>query len=150
MEPNGIGEQGLLDLEIDEDGSLHLLCGRATEHFDGDTDVMLPVVAGLVSRTLTIASVVSLLMGYSGAWDLGVAVNGLHGGIDHGHARNPIGRRVATRYSESEYRETTTALTKQLEKDRDQVLSHLVGRLARGLGQRDDSWIPCDPELRRR
>lgn len=141
--PEGVGEEALLDLEIDETGAIHLLCGRATHNGpDGSPLIMLSVIAGLLSRAVLVAGSLSRLMGYSGAWDFGIAADGLRGGIDGDAAHDTVARLRAIRYSEPQYRQILTALAGELESDCHGLVDRLLGQLARGLGKRDSSWIP--------
>jgi hypothetical protein len=77
-------EGRLLDLEVNEDGSLHLFCGRASDRLRAWRDeevecVFETVIIGLTKRLVLVAQVVADTTGYLGSWDVGIAVTGLRG-----------------------------------------------------------------------
>lgn len=142
---NAFYEYSLLDFEIDEDGTLHLVCGHATApnpHNSDESVIILSVIAGLTARVLLTAAELAALMGYSGPWDCGVAVDGLRGGVESSLMRDPIGVPRSALYSESYYRQTASTQTWTLEEGVAPVVHQLLGRLARGLNVADRGWIP--------
>jgi hypothetical protein len=77
--PAGVDESRLLDLEIHEDGSVHLFCARATDTRQEGRSLFLPLVAGFIGRVIRSAEVVTELTAYRGPWGLGVAIDKLQG-----------------------------------------------------------------------
>lgn len=124
-------ESRLLDLEINEGGTLHLYCGRGSDARRNAGEVLLPaVVAGLVLRVVQVAARITELTGYIGTWDFAVAVTGLRGVILHTQGwGDPV-----PAYSAEDYRKTTAADTPELVTDRRLVADRLVGQLLRGFG----------------
>ena len=84
----------------------------------------------------------SQVMGYTGAWDIGLAVNGLREGLESDAATSPIARLRTPGYSAHEYRESATISVWDLEDALSGSVQELVGRLARGLGKANDEWLP--------
>lgn len=124
-------EDNLLDLEVDEDGTLHLFCGRGSDTLR-EVEVLIPaVVAGLVMRAVQAAARITDLTGYVGTWDFAVAVTGLRGVAPH--ARDLTDHSPA--YSADEYRNRTAADTAELASSSRGCTERLVGRLLRGLGR---------------
>jgi hypothetical protein len=124
-------ESRLLDLEVDEDGTLHLYCGRGTDTIRDRAEVLLPaVVAGLVLRVVAAADRISALTGYVGTWDFAVAVTGLRGVTRY---TQDIGAYTPA-YSAEMYRQTASADTAELATDPRACAERLVSRLLRGLG----------------
>lgn len=132
-------EDDLLDLELDEDGALHLYCCRGSDTSrssssssdGGEVEVVIPVlVAGLVMRVVQIAARITELTGFVGDWDFAMAVTGLQGATPH-----TSGWDAGPAYSRDEYRRAVSADTIQLVSNPRTVADQLVGGLLRGLGQ---------------
>jgi hypothetical protein len=133
-------EKRLLDLEIGEDGSLRLFCGRASDTLgssysgkDATESVIESLILGLTKRLVLIAATVAETADHLGSWDFGLAVTSLLG--------LPSWRLVqrgdlwaATPFSEGDYRETVRVTYERLVKDPDAIVEVLTGRLNRALG----------------
>lgn len=129
-----VREADLLDLEVDEDGTLHLYCARGTHPDRDQRQVVIPaVVAGLVLRVADVAARISSRTGYVGTWDFAVALTGLRGAVPLGH-RWPD---TTAAYSRDDYRQSTSADTAELLATPRDCAQRLVGRLLRALN-RDD------------
>lgn len=124
-------EDDLLDLEVDEDGALHLYCGRGSDTYRGSGQVVIPeVVAGLVLRVVQVAARITQLTGFVGTWDFAMAVTGLRGATPYTQ-----GWDAGPAYSRDEYRRAASADTPHLMSNPREVAHQLVGGLLRGLGQ---------------
>lgn len=133
-DPDKLGryEDGLLDLEVEEDGTLHLYCGRASDTHPSSGEVVLPVVvAGLVLRTVQIAARITELAGWVGTWEFAAAVTDLRGLTPH----TKDWRDPSPAYSADDYRNATSAVTAELSATSHDCTDRLVGRMLRGLGQ---------------
>ena len=124
-------ETGLLDLELDEDGTLQLFCGRATDDTSTTRVAIDALIAGLTRRVIVTAAVIARSGGYFGPWALGLAVTNLRGAVSLSEHQTAMGR--ALPFSEDEYRMTTDASFHALEQDPDGLLERLYGRLNRAL-----------------
>lgn len=124
-------ETGLLDLELDEDGTLRLFCGRATDDTSTTRVAIDALIAGLTRRVIVAAGVIARSGGYFGPWTLGLAVTNLRGAVSLFEHQNAMGR--ALPFSENEYRMTTEAYFDALEQDPDVLVERLFGRLNRAL-----------------
>lgn len=137
-------EAHMLDLEMDEDGAIHLLCGRGSDHNEQtDEEVVVPtVIVGMPLRVVQVARRISELTGFMGTWDFAVAVDDLRGRRAH----TPTGGQFATGpvYTRDTYQSTAAATTTQLVRDERAIVKRLVGRLLRGLGLNStvDSVLP--------
>jgi hypothetical protein len=107
-------EKRLLDLEIGEDGSLRLFCGRASDTFgtrfipDEATEAVFEsLVLGLTKRLVLIAATIADTTDYLGPWDFGVAVVGLSGLVSLRLVQRATW--APTPYSEKYYRQTVRA-----------------------------------------
>jgi hypothetical protein len=128
-------ETYLLDLEIRENGSLRLFCGRASDALGALNNIECAfesLILGLTKRLVLAAATVADVAVYFGQWDFGVAVTGL---------RDLISWRLMQRigwerppFSEEEYRETVRLTYERLVKDPDSIVEELTGQLNRALG----------------
>ena len=124
-------EDDLLDLEIDEDGTIHLFCARASDMHPSSGEVLIPpVVVGLVLRTVQVASSITELTGWIGTWDVAVEVSGLRGLKSHTWSWTEH----LPAYSADDYRNATAIDTAELVKDPRGCVDRLLGRMLRGLG----------------
>jgi len=124
-------------LEVNEDGSLHLFCGRASDRLRAWRDeeaecVFETVIIGLTKRLVLVAHVVADTTGYLGSWDFGIAVTGLRGLISSRLVQQGD-TWAATPFSEDTYRQTTRVPYERLVKDPDGIVADLTGRLTRAL-----------------
>jgi hypothetical protein len=124
-------EDDLLDLEVDEDGTVHLFCGRGSDTLRGSGEVLIPaVVAGLVLRTVEVAARITRQTDLIGTWDFAVAVTGLRGVARH---TTGLGQGYVT-YSADGYRHASSADSEELMAAPRVGADRLIGRLLRGLG----------------
>jgi hypothetical protein len=133
-------EKRLLDLEIGEDGSLRLFCGRASDTLgasytgaDATESIFESLILGLTKRLVLIAATVADTADYLGPWDFGIAIVGLSGLVSLRLVQRGD-TWAATPYSEEDYRETVRATHERLVKDPDSIVEGLTGRLNRALG----------------
>jgi hypothetical protein len=133
-------EKRLLDLEIGEDGSLRLFCGRASDRLgasytgaDATESVFESLILGLTKRLVLIATTVADTTDYLGSWDFGIAVVGLSGLVSWRLVQRGDAW-AATPFSEDDYRQTVRVTYERLVKDLDSVVEDLTGRLNRALG----------------
>jgi hypothetical protein len=124
-------ESGLLDVEFDEDGTVQLFCGRASDGRNGARVVLDQLVIGLTKRVFRCAQVVADAAGYRGPWLLGLAVTNLRGAVSRHLTRSFTG--IATAYSESDYFQTIEASYDELTANVDELVRRVYGRLDRAL-----------------
>lgn len=124
-------ESGLLDVEFDEDGTVQLFCGRASDDRGGARLVLDQLVLGLTRRVIACASVVADAAGYGGPWLLGLAVTNLKGAVSWSVVQSFAASPAA--YSEADYLETIEASNHALVSDVDGLVRRLYGRLDRAL-----------------
>ncbi|HSH59868.1 MAG TPA: ATP-binding protein [Acidimicrobiales bacterium] len=124
-------ETGLLDLEFDEDGTVRLFCGRATDTVRSTRVAIDVLIAGLTRRVVVTASVIARDGTYFGPWVLGLAVTNLAGAVSLFENQNMMGQAVP--YSEEEYRMTTEGSFEELQEQADVLVERLFGRLNRAL-----------------
>lgn len=138
-----VRERRLLDLEIDDDGTVRLFCsaGTITRSVEGDLPQRLtltPLVAGLLVRIVRCAVDVSNAISYIGSWDIGLQLTELRGAVSSQRAQNfsvtPI------EYTEDGYEAIAQFLVDELVANERAVVTRLCGRLYRGLGEDLDSW----------
>jgi hypothetical protein len=132
-------ESHLFDLELGEDGSLRVLCGRGSYTEKDQRFAIEYVIAGLTKRVVTAAKVISDECNYFDGWDFGLAVTNIKGSKSAallGRQRGVISlMETFPSYSEQDYRQNTQATYEQLISDTDEVVEKLFGRLNRGLNQ---------------
>ncbi len=124
-------ETGLLDLELDEDGTVRLFCGRASDDTRSGRVALDGLIAGLTRRLVVTASVVAREGAYFGPWILGLAVSNLRGAVSLFENQNLTGH--ALPYSEDDYRMTTEASFEDLQDNVDVLVERLFGLLNRAL-----------------
>jgi hypothetical protein len=126
-----------LELEITEDGGLHLMTTRFSDDpGDGNGQQIFAVMAPVLTRqAIAIAEAVSDRTGYLGPWMLGCAATGIAGLTAH----SPSLRTSAAPYPRENdtYRATTTASPAEMSQTPGALTLRLVGRLLRTLDQVD-------------
>lgn len=133
-------EDEMVELEVDEDGSLRLFCGRASDSLSTSETrwAFEDLLAGLTWRVVRAAAEIAELTSYFGNWDFGVALTNARGIASH--AVSQRGRwNSPYRYSDDTYEQVTQATFTELSEHRSLVLVRLVGRLNRAL---NDDAIP--------
>lgn len=123
-------ETGALIVEICENGQLRLMCGRATEDFNGKRVIIDDLCLGLTARMVSLAAGVSHAAGFLGSWDFGVGVTMLRGAVSHlrstwGFAGPP--------YTANNYTASTRAALAEIEAGTGPVVERLLGRLFRAV-----------------
>jgi hypothetical protein len=126
---------GFLDLQLGENGSVQLACGRGTDEVGQDPYRRKVILAGLVINltraTLALAAALVDETGYIGSWDLGLALTRLDGAVELEMSRRIMG--FPRPYPGHEYRRTTTATTAELTDAPAAVSARLVRPLLRAL-----------------
>lgn len=137
------GEDGILELEVDEDGSLRLFCSRGSH-----TRALGPsrpasrwtfeeLLAGLTWRVVRAAGLVADKTAYFGNWEFGVAMTNMRGATSWKiHSRLWS---ATLQYADDDYRAVTVATFAEVTDGRDAVVARLVGRLNRAL---NDGTLP--------
>jgi hypothetical protein len=142
LDPDG-KEERLLELQLGEDGSLELFCGRASyiqgTGAEGPAVVFERLIVGVCRQFLAIAVAVSDASKYLGSWDFGVAITGLGGGVSSEIARNFAS--TATPYAADDYRGSSRSSLEELRSRPSVVADRLVGQLVRALGTRQHQAV---------
>ena len=134
-------EPRLVDLEIDEDGTLRLFCARGTDWYQSTKATSPKVIAGLVLRIIQFAARISDLTGYVGTWELAAGLTGVKGArivINHFPDGPP--------YSEDSYKNTAQVDTAKLTQSPLSCVDDLIGRFLRGAGHTGGA-VSLFPEL---
>lgn len=114
---------GTLDLQIDDNGTGHLFCGRAAEQ--ERQYLMFPtVIAGNISRFLALLGNLYKRANYFGAVDVGIEILGLKGSVPH-FTKLILGLESKP-YSEDIYLRTTRTSALKLEADYLRIAKALV------------------------
>jgi hypothetical protein len=119
-------------VEICENGQLRMMCGRATEDYNGKRLMFDDLVLGLTARILSLAEGVSHATGFLGSWDFGVAITMLRGAISN--RRYSGGFFPGPPYTADNYTASTRAALAEIEAGTGPVLERLLGRLYRAVG----------------
>ncbi|WP_431945579.1 hypothetical protein [Micromonospora marina] len=160
VKENGIREDGsvredsLLVLQIQENGTVGVLCGRATAMArsqwrpigstaePAEHRVILPsLVLGLVHGALRVAAdLANRYAGYNGPWTIGLRLTGIKTAIAYEYVQSGD-EDVVQPYDADTYQKTATASTADLLRTPDVVTEQLVGALLRGLSV-DKRYLP--------
>jgi hypothetical protein len=124
-----------LDVELGEDGSVRIFCGRGSDNrSDGARVIIELIIGGLVRRGVEAAAAVAHTTGYQGRWDIGLAVNNLGGAVSYfRHDNWWVEAGDLPPYRDATYRRTWSGTTSELLEDLDGVVERLVGPLNRTL-----------------
>lgn len=130
-------EDGMLKVEISEDGVLRLMCGRATVDqqqtpLDSTRLVFDELCLGLTARMVSLAGRVSEKAGFLGSWDFGVGLTGLTSTVSAVQWSRTHWR-PENFYPDDRYSATTRADVTQIEASAGHVVEQLLGRLMRAL-----------------
>ncbi|WP_228389473.1 AlbA family DNA-binding domain-containing protein [Cumulibacter manganitolerans] len=130
-------EKYVIELELAENGAVRLFTARLSDHLtedpvEGRTQIIADVLVDHVRHVLTMARHISELVGYRGAWHIGVAATGIAGLRAHTSQLllSPLPPYPADR---DEYRRTATVSFLDLQKTPGIVTGQLVGQLLRAL-----------------
>ena len=129
-------EKDLLDVEVREDGGIRLFAGRVSDSRNGTRFVIMPLVGGLLWRTLHMAKLIAEKTGYVGSWQIGVGMTSLKGTIVS--TADPLYEPI--RFSENGYEAFGVVTFAQLEKGPDETVERLLGRFGRAMTGRLAKW----------
>jgi hypothetical protein len=121
----------VVELRLDEDGTVHLLSARAVEVREGWSLIFEKLIVGNTRHLVALCREVVALTGYQGGWHLSIAIDGLHGGVSWDLSDRQLNSHV---YSQDNYQQATTASAEELRGSPDGVEARLVGPLLRALG----------------
>lgn len=133
VEPNA-DEGDLIELEIDEDGSLRAFCSRGSAYHPrgelANRRVFFERLAvGFTHQFVAVARGLSEAVGHHGSWDIGIGIVNMAGTVSW-EATNAF-RPSAAVYGADTYDSTTRATVVELEQRPEAVAERLVGRLCR-------------------
>lgn len=138
--PQNTDLERIVEVEFGEDGTLRVLNTRLSGADErGNQRILGITLPQFVRQAVNLASAVAERVGYSGAWDFGVAATGLAGlrlWRDPGFFDPP-----AYPTDRNEYRETTSAYSSELHQAAGAVTNRLVGRYLRTLRLNVDSEV---------
>jgi len=145
-EDGSVRESGLLVLTVCEDGTIAVLCGRATDQARpvwhrideqqpaSTRSVIFPgLVIGLVHSVLAMAA--DLAQGhshYEGQWDVGLRLTGIRNAIAYEYVQNGD-EDVVQPYDDDTYQRTVVASTNELATNAAAATERLVAPLLRAL-----------------
>ena len=121
----------VVELRLDEDGTVHLLSARAVEVREGWTWIFEKLIIGNTRHLVALCREIATLTGYRGGWHLSIAIDGLHGGVSWNLSDRHLDSHV---YSQNGYQRATTASAEELDAAPEGVVARLVGPLLRALG----------------
>lgn len=131
--PEPLHENYGIEVEIREDGTLRLFCSRASDDWRGGRVAFEILIGGLVRRVIDLAGVVSGDTGFTGDWEVGVAITDLRGCVSHFRMRGlMVDREDCPPYPEDSYERTWRGSTADLAAP-DGIVARLVGPLNRAL-----------------
>lgn len=128
-------EEGLLDLEVQDDGTLILFCGRAAARRHDHHFVIERAIIALTRCLITLAGGVGATSGYAGRWLLALGVSDLVGRYSSSSVDRMVLGRGSAPYSAATYVQGTEASTVELLQRPGAVTTRLAQRLLRGLGE---------------
>ncbi|MFI5908772.1 hypothetical protein [Dactylosporangium sp. NPDC051541] len=149
-----VREDSLLVLQVQENGSISLLCGRATTNANsrwrrvgsidqpGEYQVVFPnLILGLVCGTLRVAAdLADRYADYDGTWAIGVRLTGIRAAIAYDYVQNGDEDEVEP-YDSDIYEKTITSSTAEILGNPEYLTEQLVGALLRGLSI-DSLYLP--------
>jgi hypothetical protein len=138
-ESNAEFDEGIVEMEVHEDGGIRLFMGRLSAVHPQDGNLILEIGAVIYARqliALTIAAAEE--SGYFGNWILAAGATGLKGKYSYQFARHYISERARQPYDADEYLRACIATYAELKQSPGQVAERLVGRLLRSLGTYDE------------
>jgi hypothetical protein len=129
-------EDGAVQVEFREDGSVHIFVGRLTatvsqRGLDLHT-IMDGLVVAYVFRTIAWALRSAERSGYAGAWDLGIAGTGMHGALGFSNTEH-FSDYDSTTYAGSSYEAITQATKSEMASTPNSVTNRLIKRLLRSM-----------------
>ncbi len=127
-------EKGALIVEICENGQLRMMCGRATEDYNGKRLMFDDLVLGLTARMVSLAAAVSHATGFLGSWDIGVGITMLKSAISNRrYSRDGFGL-PGPPYTADSYSASTRAALAEIEGGTGPIVERVLGRLYRAVG----------------
>ncbi|MEV4511784.1 hypothetical protein AB0K00_22780 [Dactylosporangium sp. NPDC049525] len=153
-EDSSVREASLLVLTVCEDGSITVLCGRATDHArpmwrrigapepQATQPVIFPaLILGLTHSALALAGDLGQrVASYDGPWDVGLRLTGIKDAIAYDYVLSGD-EDVVHPYDDDLYERTTTATTTDLAANADGLAERLVAPLLRALTI-DSRYLP--------
>jgi hypothetical protein len=122
-----------ITMQFREDGSVRVFNGRGSDYYRDHRVIIELIIAGTVRRAVEAAIRVSDATGFSGMWDVGVAVTNLAGAVSYFRLNNWwVDADDLPPYPDDTYRETWTGTSEEL-RDADAVVERLTGPLNRTL-----------------
>ena len=137
-------EDGAIEFEIRDDGSIRVFIGRLTDVWEKRGEEQFSLIDLLLVanayRILFWAAELGRRMGYAGAWDIGVAGNGLRGASSLAAEDRPthLLRTAKVTYPADTFRELTRATTWDIENQPGAVVDRLIGRVLRAIATTDE------------
>ncbi len=129
---------GILDLKVDFDGTVHLFSGRAGTRTRRGLLVLELLIAGLTARFIKFAGALYAAADYYGMVDVGIAITGLRGGISAHLVHGMFSDDVPLDFNE--YRRHGRFLAPNLDADPRKVAGELTMRFIRTTTR--DSYDP--------
>ena len=128
----------IVDLEVQEDGGIRFFYGRASDRRGADTKhyLIVPAVAGSLSRIIQLARLVAEKTGFYGSWQFAVAVLNMRGSESSIYRSDPF-RTDRRGYSADSYIEAIEVDYPTINAPDSVVLDRLIGRLLRTLHDGD-------------
>ena len=131
--PEPLNENHGIEVEVGEEGTLRLFCSRASDDWRGGRVIFEILIGGLVRRVVDLAAVVSGDTGFTGDWEVGVAVTDLRGCVSYFRMKGwMVDREDCPPYPEESYERTWRGSAADLAAP-DGILARLVGPLNRVL-----------------
>jgi hypothetical protein len=122
----------VVELRLDDDGTLHLLSARAAEQrADGWPWVFEKLIVGNTRHLVALCLEISAISGYRGGWHLGIAIEGLQGGVSWELSKKHWESHV---YTDATYERATTASAEEMRSSPDAVVGRLTLPLLRAVG----------------
>ena len=139
VKENGIREDGsvrensLLVLKVQENGTISVLCGRATDVANQHRVILPVLILGLVGGALRVAAdLATRHAGYEGHWAICLRLTGIKAAVAYDHVESGDVDMVHP-YDADLYEKILTTSTADLIRSPEALTGRLVGALLRGL-----------------
>lgn len=134
-----------MEFEIRDDGSVRVFVGRLTDTWEkrrGEEELSLMdlLLVANAYRILFWAAELGRRVGYAGAWDIGIAGNGMRGASSLAAEARPMHRLGMEKvtYPADTFRELARATTWDIENHPGGVVDRLIGRVLRAISTTDE------------
>lgn len=130
--------EGVLQVEIGEEGTIRVFCARATgtlRREAGHQHLFELLIAGVTLQTVMLAAHLGELTGFGGRWALGVELTGIADAPSWFASRRFLSQ--GRSYRDDRYRRLTSADTVEMASRPNAVTERLVGSLMRTMDVRD-------------